>query len=265
MDDADGRRRRSPQHASRPATASRASGCGARRDRGSALTGLAPARALATGAPSARRAAGTGRTAGGVRRQSHAGSSRTARCRLHARDAGRAPSSGRGSALIAHQTTAHRYTTGIFRITSMKTSSQTTRRVYAMPPDGWLRRGSISGQEWTHESRDARAPARGRRGSRLPQPLRVQRSRPGSRARRRRARGALRRARGARTSRSPTTAAGRRRTSATYVNGDLAHRDDRLAAALPQRGGPLPAPDRRRGGRAGEARRARRPAGQGHG
>jgi hypothetical protein len=34
--------------------------------------------------------------------------------------------------LIAHQTTAQRYTTGIFRITSMKTSSQTTKRVYAM-------------------------------------------------------------------------------------------------------------------------------------
>ena len=39
-------------------------------------------------------------------------------------------------------------------------------------------------------------------------------------------------------------------------------RDDRLAAALPQRSRPLPAPDRRRGGRAGEADRARRRRGE---
>jgi hypothetical protein len=36
-----------------------------------------------------------------------------------------APSSGRGSALIAHQTTRQRYTTGIFRITIRNTTSQT--------------------------------------------------------------------------------------------------------------------------------------------
>ena len=39
-------------------------------------------------------------------------------------------------------------------------------------------------------------------------------------------------------------------------------RDDRLAAAVPQRGGPLPAADRRRGGRAREADRARRRRGE---
>ena len=40
-------------------------------------------------------------------------------------------------------------------------------------------------------------------------------------------------------------------------------RDDRRAPALPQRGGALPAADRRRGGRAREADRARRPGGEG--
>ena len=50
---------------------------------------------------------------------------------------------------------------------------------------------------------------------------------------------------------------------ATYVNGDLATRDDRRAPALPQRGRSLPAADRRRGGRAREADRARRPGGEG--
>ena len=36
----------------------------------------------------------------------------------------RAPSSGRGSARIAHHTTRHKYTIGIFRTTSMKIASQ---------------------------------------------------------------------------------------------------------------------------------------------
>ena len=80
---------------------------------------------------------------------------------------------------------------------------------------------------------------------------------PGPRARRRRARGALRRARGARD--QP-----HRRLRARLRDGsDLRQRrprsrDHRLAPALPQRGGPLPAADRRGGGRAGEEDRARR-------
>ena len=47
------------------------------------------------------------------------------------------------------------------------------------------------------------------------------------------------------------------------LNDDGRQRDDRLAAALPQRGRPLHAADRRRGGRAREADRARRQAGEG--
>ena len=56
---------------------------------------------------------------------------------------------------------------------------------------------------------------------------------------------------------------GREKVESTYINGDLAHADDRRAPALPERDGPLPAADGRGRGRAREADRARRQGGEG--
>ncbi len=111
------------------------------------------------------------------------------------------------------------------------------------------------------EPRDARTDSGRRRRGRLPQPVRVQRRRPGSGAGGGGARSALRGGRGARDQpvrRLRPRHGGRRDVRQRRPR----ERDDRLAAALPERGRPLRAPDRGGGGRAREEDRGRRRRGQ---
>ena len=114
-----------------------------------------------------------------------------------------------------------------------------------------------------YESRDARSPARSRGRSRLPQPLRVQCGLAGVELEDDELE-ALYAELDERNIVLSDDCGRTQKQGADVRQRRPRARDDRFAPALPQRGGSLPAPHRRGGGRAREARRARRPAGQGH-